>query len=67
MKLFYFNDTFEHQHVYVNTFHSIPKILPPSSGDLFDIEIKENYVPFIKVWDSGSVLLSIMYIKEEKP
>lgn len=64
MKLYYFNDTKQNQHIYLETFHSIPIMLEPGKGDTFTVHLKDNYIPFIKVWESGNVLISTMYFKE---
>lgn len=65
MKLYYFNDTKKAQSVYVNDFHSTSIELLPQTGSLFEIVDREHYIPFIKVWESGNVLLSQMYSKED--
>lgn len=58
MKIYYFNDRFESVNIFTGDFTNKPKLLLPASGDYFEIELKENQCPFIKVWESGHVLIS---------
>ena len=60
MKLFYFNDTTKNQLIYVDDLFGGPVILETATGYLADIDIKENQIPFIKVWGTGIVLISSM-------
>jgi hypothetical protein len=58
MKIYYFNDTSEFQYVHVNDLFGQGKALSPASGDYFEFDLKENQVPFIKVWSYHVVLLT---------
>jgi hypothetical protein len=60
MKLYYFNDRLTVATVYVNDFHSTPKMLQPAEGDYFEVELNENSIPFIKTWETNIVLISFM-------
>lgn len=59
MKLYYFNDTDDSQAIFIRDLHDDPSCLYPATGDYFEIELKENQIPFIKVW-GGTVLISFM-------
>lgn len=58
MKIYYFNDTERKQLVYVNTLSSEPETLASADGSIFDVKVRDNAIPFIKVWEDGVVLLS---------
>lgn len=65
MKIYYLNDTKTRQYIYIKDLMDMSKVLEPATGNYFDIPLKINQVPFIKVWD-GTVLLSGIDFKEEK-
>lgn len=58
MKIYYLNDTYEHVDVYTNDLRGNPKGLDPATGDYFEVDLKENQVPFIKMWEVGNILIS---------
>lgn len=58
MKIFYFNDRIDNALVCVDDLLRLPTILKPAMGEFFEVNIKSNQVPFIKVWNNGSVLIS---------
>jgi len=60
MKVYFFNDTGESQLVFVNDLSGTPKCLSPTNGAFFNIELKENQCPFIKIWENNNVLISSM-------
>jgi hypothetical protein len=60
MKIYYFNDTGESQLVFVNDLSGTPKCLSSANGDYFEINLKHYQCPFIKVWETNSVLISSM-------
>lgn len=60
MKIYYFNDKFDSVDIFINDFINQPKTLDAATGDYFEIELKENQIPFIKVWESNIVLISGM-------
>jgi len=64
MKIYYFNDIQDDQYIYLNDLFAIPKVLRETEGDFFEIDLKENQVPFIKVWKSGNVLIAGIDVKE---
>jgi len=59
MKIFYFNDTDDHQAVFIKNLHDDPKCLFPATGDYFEIDLKEGQIPFIKNW-GGTILIGSM-------
>lgn len=67
MKIYYFNDTANNQYVWINDLIGNPhKFLPSGTGDYFEIELKENQCPFIKVWESDHVLISFITNSQSK-
>lgn len=63
MKIFYFNDTGYAVRVYANTLGDYKRTLEQAEGDVFDLDVKEGQIPFIKVWSDGNVLLSSFDLK----
>ena len=57
MRLYYFNDTNKIQQIFISTFFVPPIQLSPQQGDFFEISISANQIPYIKVWENGTVLL----------
>jgi hypothetical protein len=57
MKVYYFNDTYEPQSVYIDSFHGTPVNLQPATGSFFEVSLKENQYVFIKVWETGNIFL----------
>lgn len=66
MKIFYMNDTAKVQQIYIDTFYNPGILIDPGKGDYFEINVKENQIPFIKTWTNGSVLLSGMDYEKDK-
>jgi hypothetical protein len=60
MDIYYFNDLHESQLIFINDLSTTPKCLSPGNGAFFNIVLKENQTPFIKVWETGNVLISSM-------
>lgn len=58
MKIYYFNDTKDFQMIHIGDFNSDVIVLNLARGEFFEVPLKENQVPFIKVWANGHVLLS---------
>lgn len=59
MKIFYFNDTAKTQNVYVNDLYGKPVSLQPASGYIFECAGGYEYsIPWIKVWETGVVLIA---------
>lgn len=58
MKVYYFNDTYYKQTIYVNDLMNPVVVLNPAMGGVFEIKDCENSIPFIKVWENGMVLIS---------
>lgn len=66
MKIYYFNDTFDTIDIFVNDFTTTAISLECETGGFFDINLKENQIPFIKVWNNNIVLISGMDYKDDK-
>lgn len=64
MKIFYLNDTVSDQTVFVNDLNSTPEQLKARSGKVFEVEDRPNTIPFIKIWHSGQVLISLTDFRE---
>lgn len=58
MKIYYFNDTIKEQTVFTETFHGPGVKLLPQTGKVFEVDMPEGYIPFIKVWATSIVLIS---------
>ena len=59
MKIYYFNDTAKKQIVYTNDLAGKPTILDPASGQIFECSGDGSYsIPWIKVWETGVVLIA---------
>lgn len=67
MKIFYLNDTAFHQGVYVDDLNSTPVRLNHGEGRVFEVKDRPDTIPFVKVWHTGQVLISLIDFKEEKP
>lgn len=72
MKIFYFNDRKTKARVHIDSLVYLSNILGPAQGAAFEVKIPEGYVPFVKVWDDGNVLLSsvpqemVMHVEPQK-
>lgn len=58
MKIYYFNDTFDTIDIFVNDFTTTAISLECETGGFFDINLKENQIPSIKVCNNNIVLIS---------
>lgn len=59
MKIYYFNDTKEPVLVFTDDLHAEYAILNAADGAVFEANIKENQIAFVKVWP-GKVLITGM-------
>lgn len=64
MKIYYFND--ESVSVVIRLLGKAPNYentyitLQPQEGRMFEIESREDQIPFVKRWDNRTILLSSM-------
>lgn len=66
MTLFYFNDRKVEQTVYTNGLNTFLGILQPGQGKEFQINVPKGYIPFVKVWESGTVMIDSMASQGER-
>lgn len=59
IEVYYYNDTMENQSVCISDLTRIITCLKPAQGDYFELELKEGWVPFIKVWKNMVLISSI--------
>lgn len=57
-QIYYLNDRTKDAYVYIGSLSPDPIILSPAEGRFFEIDVPEDHYLFIKVWETGVVLLS---------
>lgn len=58
--VFYFNDRKIPAMLFRNTLGDLVGLLEPAEGREVEIELEDGQIPFIKVWETNSVLIGGM-------
>lgn len=58
VKVLYLNDTRKTQYVHKYNLHKVEKEVPPADYSVVELEIPDGGGVFVKVWETGVVLIS---------